>query len=32
MGQWAYNGLPCKVYPAEDSELAPGVQKEVVAP
>ena len=23
MGQWAYNGLPCRVYPAEDSELGP---------
>ena len=21
MGQWIYNGLPCRVYPAEESEL-----------
>jgi thiosulfate reductase/polysulfide reductase chain A len=25
MGQWAYNGLPCRVYPAEDTDLGPGV-------
>jgi thiosulfate reductase / polysulfide reductase chain A len=25
MGQWAYNGLPCRVYPADDNELGPSV-------
>ena len=25
LGQWACNGLPCRVYPAEDSELGPSV-------
>jgi hypothetical protein len=32
MGQWAYNGLPCRVYPAEDSDIGPAYNKEVVAP
>jgi len=32
MGQWPYNGLPCRVYPAEDGELGPAYTKEVVAP
>jgi anaerobic selenocysteine-containing dehydrogenase len=32
MGQWAYNGLPCRVYPAEDSDIGPAHTKEVVAP
>ena len=32
LGQWAYNGLPCRVYPAEDSDLGPAYTKEVVAP
>ena len=32
MGQWAYNGLPCRVYPAEDKDIGPSVQQEVVAP
>ena len=25
LGQWVCNGLPCRVYPAEDSELGPSV-------
>jgi anaerobic selenocysteine-containing dehydrogenase len=32
MGQWAYNGLPCRVYPAEESDIGPAYNKEVVAP
>ena len=24
LGQWAYNGLPCRIYPAEESDLGPG--------
>ena len=24
LGQWPYNGLACRVYPAEDSDLGPG--------
>jgi thiosulfate reductase / polysulfide reductase chain A len=32
MGQWAYNDLPCRVYPAEENDLGPSVEKEVVAP
>jgi thiosulfate reductase/polysulfide reductase chain A len=25
MGQWAYNGLPCRVYPAKESEFGPSL-------
>ncbi len=25
LGQWIYNGLPCRVYSAEGGELGPGV-------
>ena len=32
LGQWACNGLPCRVYPAEESDLGPAYDKEVVAP
>jgi thiosulfate reductase/polysulfide reductase chain A len=25
LGQWIYNGLPCRVYPAEDNDMGPGI-------